>query len=138
MAVLYLACIYDTNVTSLIQLKMEKQISHCFPPKNNNCMLGLSFLTVPTNVIILVKRKYISSQTLKQLSMATPCLVPYMQQNLCLITHMPCLFCLTPSVFPAYTVLACSSDQHVTVKMSSLCNRLCCRVTTDLAILYAG
>jgi hypothetical protein len=138
MGVLYLAGIYDTNVTSLIQLKMEEQTSHCFPPKNNNCMSGLSFLPVSTNVIILVKRKYISSQTLKQLSVVTPCLVPYMQQNVSLITHKPCLFCLNPSVFPAYTVLACSSDQHGTAKMSSLCNQLCCRVTTDLAILYAG
>jgi len=64
MGVLYLAGIYNINVTSLIQLKIEEQTSHCFPPKNNKCMSRLSLLTVPTNVIILVKSKYISSQTI--------------------------------------------------------------------------
>ena len=75
---MFLAGTYDTSVRSLVKPKKEEWTFLCSPLRNNAEISGLFFLGVPTTVIFLDKRKFVSSQLVMKLSEVTPLPVPYM------------------------------------------------------------
>jgi hypothetical protein len=61
MRILFLAGTYDTSVRSLVKAKIKKRTCLGFPLRNYAGISGLFFLSLPINVIFLVKRKFASS-----------------------------------------------------------------------------
>jgi hypothetical protein len=99
---------------SLVTPNIEEQTPLCFPMRNKAGISGSLFLSLPSSVTFLLRRRFAISRLVKKWSAVTLLPVPYMWQTMPLSIRRSCFFSLVQSVLPGVHL-------HV-VDIKILCN----------------